>query len=331
MITPANFAIFVTNASILIGDAYNEDDVQSVYKQVSTEVPCKSEQLTFAWTGVMPKMRGWFGARQPHQPAPQTYTVVPQPWENTYSIDRFKLDDDQYGVYYRMLPDMARQSRRHPDYQIRDLLENAGLQASTQRQSGPDGLSFWNSAHPINLYDAGAGTYTNTTLGGQSVGGVTIGGALSVTAFTSVFEYMMTIKGEDGERLGIRPDVIMHPPTLYAEVETMIKGTLLASPTWGAYSPLTGQVGAVDNSLRRFGVRPVQNDFLNHNTRWYMFDTTKPMKPLLWVVREPVITVPRMNESDPAVFDSHMFQWGQWARNCPAWNYSFLSHRSGPS
>ncbi len=331
MITPANFATFITNINVMIGAVYNTDDVQSTYKEISTEVPCTTSQLTFGWTGLMPKMRAWFGARQPHQPAPQTYTVVPQPWENTYSIDRFNLDDDQYGIYYRTLPDMARQAKRHPDYQIRDLLEASGVQGSTSRQLGPDGLSFWNTAHPVDIYNAGAGTYVNDfTSGGVSIGGITVGGQLSPVAFTSMYEYMMTLKGEDGERLGVKPNALMHPPTLKAEVELILKSTFFAPPSWGAWAPMTGQVGAADNPLRRFGVVPIQNDFLASNTKWYLADTTKSMKPLLWVVREPIITVPRMNENDPAVFDTHMFQWGQWARNAPGWNFSWLMARSGP-
>lgn len=331
MITPAAFTTFITNVSVMLGHVYDADDVQSTWKQVATEVPCTSSQLTFGWTGLMPKMRGWFGPRQPHQPAGQTYTVIPQPWENTYSIDRFNLDDDQYGIYYRMLPDMARQAKRHPDYQIRDLLEASGLQASTSRQLGPDGVAFWSTSHPVDLYNSGAGTYINDfSSGGQTVSGITVGGALSPTAFTSVYEYMMTLKGEDGERLGVRPNALIHPPTLKAEVELILKSTFFAPPSWGAWAPVSSQVGAADNPLMRFGVVPIQNDFLASFTKWYIADTTKPMKPLLWVVREPIHMVQRTNEQDPAVFDTHMFQWGQWARNAPGFNFPFLMARSGP-
>lgn len=331
MITPSNYQVFVTNAQTMIGAVYNQDDVQSIWKDIATQLPCTSKQLTLGWTGLMPKMRPWFGARQPHQPAPQTYTVKMQPFENTYSIDRFDLDDDMLGIYYRMLPDMARQAKRHPDYQIRDLIESAGIQSSAAIQAGFDGLSHWNTAHPIDLYDAAAGTYFNTSLGGQADGPVTVGGALSPTSFTSVYEYMMTLKGEDGERLGIVPNKLMHPPTLKAEVELILKSTFFSPPSWGAYSAISGQVGAADNPLRRFGVEPIQNNFLSNNVRWYLLDTTKAFKPFLWVVRNETVTVPRVNENDPAVFDTHMFQWGQWNRVAPAWDYAFLSHRSGAS
>lgn len=331
MITPANFATFVTNANNMVGHVYDADNVQSVYKEISTEVPCTSKQWTTAWFGRMPKMRLWDGPRQPHQPGAQTYTVVPQPWENTYSIDRFDLDDDQFDVYYRLLAEQVLQSKRHGDYQTRDLLESSGVQGQASRQLGMDGVNFWSTSHPVNFYDATKGTYINDfTGGGQVVSGVNIGGALSPTAFTSAYEYMTTINDDQGERLGIMPNKLMHPLTLKAEVELILKSTFFAPPSWGAYAPIASQVGAADNPLRRFGVEPLSNPWLQSATKWYLMDTTKPMKPLLWVVREPVITVPRVNESDPAVFDTHMFQWGQWARNAPGWGFSFLALRSGP-
>ncbi len=329
MITAANFAVFVTNVSTMIGAVYNTDDVQSVWKEIATELPCTSKILELGWTGLMPKMRPWFGPRQPHQPAPQTYSVSMVPYENTQSIDRFDLDDDQFGIYYRMLPDLARQAKRQPDYELRDLIEGSGVFASTGRQQGFDGLAHWSTAHPVNLYNSAAGTYINTSVGGTSAGGITVGGALSPTNFTSVYEYMRTLKGEDGERLGITPNKLMHPVTLRAEVEVILKSTFFSPPSWGAWSPITGQVGAADNPLRRFGVEPLENSFLASNTQWYCLDTTKAFKPFLWVTREATVTTPRVSESDPAVFDSHMFQWGQWNRVSPAWDYAFLSHRSG--
>lgn len=330
-LTPSNYSVFVTNVNAMIGAVYNQDDVASVWAKIATQFPATSKQLEFGWTGVMPKMRPWFGARQPHQPAPQTYTVKLQVFENTYSIDQFDLDDDMYGIYYRMLPDLARQAKRHPDYQIRDLIEASGIQGSASIQLGFDGLTHWNSAHPINLYDSSAGTYTNTTLGGQSIGGVTIGGTFSPTAFTSVYEYMMTIKGEDGERLGIKPNILMHPPTLETEVQLVLKSTFFSPPAWGAYSPISSQVGAADNPLRRFGVEPLMNQFLNDNDNWFLLDTTKAFKPFLWIVRNETVTVPRVNPNDDNVFTTHMFQYGQWNRVAPAWDYAFLSHRSGPT
>jgi len=326
---PANFNLFVTTVKTILGSLYEKDQLEAFWRQVSDETPADSEAVTFGWTGLMPKMRLWTGARQPHQPAAQTYTVIPQPFENTYSLDRFKYDDDKYDVFYRELPDMTRQAARHPSYQLRDLIENTGVQTGS-RQNGLDGLTYWNQAHPINIYDSSMGTYSNDfTGGGQTIGGVLIGGVLSQTAIASAAEYQTTIKGEDGERLGIQMTHLMHPSTLQNEVDLYLKSMFFSPPSWGGYQPITGQVGAADNPLLKMGIQPLCNPFLNNATRWYGLDLSKTRKPFMRVVREAVKTVPRTAETDDNVFNNHMLQWGQWLRDCPAWQFSFLAFRSG--
>lgn len=336
--TPANFGAFVTTVETMIGAVYEDTVAKTTQRYVSDLPAGKSSQVTLGWTGMMPKARVWYGPRVAYEPAIQSYTVVPIPYELTYTIDRFTVDDDQYGVLYRTLPDMGRQWGRQREYETRDLLENAGV-FSGARQNGFDGLTHWNTAHPIDIYNPNinpgglfsGGTYCNDFIGGQTINGTLIGGALSTTSFASLLQYMSMLPAEDGEVLGIEPDVMLIPATLRVEAQFILKATMLASPTWGAFSPLTGQVGAADNMLSRFGVEPVVNRFLRKTQRWYLLDTTKAFKPFLWVTREAPRTVPRVSESDPFVFDNHRFLWGGWDRVCPAWNFAFLSARSGPN
>lgn len=332
---PSNFRVFITNINTAFGAAY-ADTLDSVWPQFASMVPVTGSIFTAGWTGMMPKMRPWFGARVVHEPAPQTYSATPVPYEITYDIDRFHLDDDLFGIYYRMIPDMARQTARWPNYELRDLLENAGVYGNTTAQAGFDGLPYFSTAHPIDIYNAALGTYINDfTAGGQSVaypkvgGGTTsvlVGGAFGPTAFATLYEYMETLLGEDGERLGVQPNFLMHPLQLTTEVELVLKNTFFAPPAWGT---ITGQVGAADNVFRRFGVMPVCNPFLTSSTIWYLGDGSKAYRPLTWAVREAVRIVPRMNEDDPVVFDTHKYLIGGWGRAVAAWNYSWLMARSG--
>jgi phage major head subunit gpT-like protein len=336
MITPAQFAVFVSNINTAIGAVY-ADQLSRVWQQYATEVPVSGAQFVFGWTGMMPKARVWFGPRITAEPAAQTYTAVPRPYELTFDIDRFDLDDDLFGIYYRMLPDMARQIGRWPEYELRDLLENSGAYTGTA-QNGFDGLPYFNTAHPINFFNAGYGTYVNDfSGGGQNVtypavntGGtrtVLVGGAFSPTSFATLYEYQSTLKGEDGERLGVQPSFLMHPVQLKTEVELVLKSMFFAPPAWGT---ITGQVGAADNPLRRFGIMPIENVFLTDSAMWYMGDGTKAFKGVTWALREAFRIVPRMNENDPVVFDEHKFLIGGWGRATAAWGFSWLMARSGP-
>lgn len=328
MIVPASFATFVTNASTMIRQAYSSAPI--VYPEYTTTVPTDTTVWLDGWIGRMNKMRVWTGPRIVNEPAPQTYSVSVLPYENTYKFDRFHADDDQYGVYYPMLLDLALQAKRWPEFELRDLLENTGAQTGT-RQVGLDGLTFFNTAHPIDLYDSTKGTYVNDfTGGGVVISSVNVGGALSAVAFGTLAEYMMTLKAEDNERLGVIPNLMLIPPNLKAEAEYILKNTFSAPQQWGTFGNLGTQVGASDNIYKRFGVDYTVNHYLNSATKWYLGDTTKAVKPLRWVQHTAPVFTPRVNENDPVVFDNHAFLWGVWARATPAWSYSWLLARSGP-
>lgn len=335
MITPQNFALFVSSVNTIIGEAWSES-VPTFYERVCQIVPSRSSQEVYGWTGMLPKMRKWVGPRVVFEAAPQTYVLVNQPYEATLSIDRFRLDDDQFGVYYRMLADMARQARRQPDYMVRDLLENTGDQTGSA-QFGLDTLTAFNTAHPIDFYNASAGTYSNDLLGGFNVtvpkpgGGtttITAGGALSPTALFTAYEYMMTYRGEDGEPLGVVPNLFVCSPFLKGEAEVILRNQFFAPPAWGT---LTGQVGAAENPIQRFGLELVVNPLLQQAFVWYLFDTTRAFKPLIHQRREATQMVQRIADTDPAVFDSHTFLYGMWDRQAVGWGPSFLFLRSGPS
>lgn len=342
MITPAQYSAFITQVNTRIGQIYTEITPAETHEQWSSVEPMQGAIWSTAWTGKMPKARPWFGSRIVHEPALQTYQVEPIPYELTYGMDRFRLDDSSVNgqsPFWRELPDMAEQWRKQPEYELRDLLEALGIQGTAARQAGPDGLAAFGTAHPIDIYlptfNFGglftAGTYCNDfTGGGVTIGGTLIGGALSQASFATVLAYMGQIPGEDGESLGVTPDMMMVPKTLAIEADFILKSKYWASPQWGGFSPLTGQVGAADNMLARMGVRPVVNPFLKTTKRWYLMDSTHAIKPLLWIVREAPRQVPRIGESDPIVFDSHRYTWGGWDRVAPAWNFSWLYARSGP-
>ena len=341
--TPAQYAPFITTVDTTVGQIYSEMDAASTWREIAEEHPMTGgSQITMGWTGLLPKPRPWFGSRVVHEPAPQTYTVSPIPYELTTSIDQFILDDSDVNamsIFWRQLPDVARSWRRHPDYEIRDLLEGAGVQTSDGRQNGLDQLSYFNTAHPIDFYNPNfnngsslfsAGTYCNDFIGTQTIGGTVIGGAMGTVAMGTLLEYMSMVPGEDGEVLGVTPDTVYIPNTLRTVTRFVLQSTLLASPTWGGFGTITGQVGTADNQLAKMGLKIVVNPFLRKTLRWYLADTSV-RKPLYWIVREAPRTVPRINPDDPIVFDSHRFTWGGWDRTCPAWNFSWLMSRSGPS
>jgi phage major head subunit gpT-like protein len=327
--TPANFAIFLTTANTMIRSAW--DSAPTPYAAYTTTVPTESETFEDGWIGRMPKYREWLGPRVVHGPGPQTYQVTVQNWENTYGIDEFTFDDTKFGIYYPMIGDLGLQGRRQPGFVIRDMLENTGSQTGG-RQNGLDGLTYFNTAHLINIYRSSLGTYSNDVRGGITVGSTTVGGALSGVAVGTTAEYMGTYQAEDGERFGIVPNLLIAPPTLRAECEVILKNQSSA-PTngWQTFGPTNTQVGAADNIWKRFGIDYMIEPNLMSNTNWYLADTMKSVKPVRWIQREGTVVVPRVSPTDENVWVNHQLLWGGKMRGTSAWGPSWLMVKGGPT
>ncbi len=334
-IAPTNFNILVSTIELGINAAWM-DGTERVYDKICQATSSGSSQNVYPWIGMVPKMRLWNGPRFVSEPALQTYALANQTFELTMGIDRFTVDDDQFGYLQTWLPFQARQAARQPDYMLRDMLENTGDQTGT-RQLGMDGLSGFSTQHAINFYNPSQGVYSNDFGGGgqtitynTSNGGtsqVLVGGSFSPTSFMTMFNYMRLIKGEDSEPLGINPNFIQHAQFLKGEVSLVLKSQFYSSPAWGT---ITGQVGSADSPTKRFGIEPIENVFLNNQYTWYMLDTNRGFRPFIHQTREATRMVPRVAETDPAVFDQHTFLYGQWDRQAVGWGPAFTYARSGP-
>lgn len=325
LITPTNLSFFFTGLETRFWTAY--DVAPTFYDKVATTYPVGTEQWVSGWMGMLQKMREWKGSRVVNTPAPQTYLVPMQVFEQTNSIDQFKLEDDTFGVYYPIVTDMGMQSRKWPDYQLRDLLQNTGSQTGP-RQNGLDGLTHWNTAHPVNFYDASFGTYCNDFRGGGvSINGVLTGGALGINSFSTLWQEMSARKSESGEPIGLMPDLSQFPSQLKLTADTILQAQFMGQPTVGN---LVSNVGATENMLKGWTDRLITAELNANPTTWFMLVTNRPVKPYSWLLRQAPNFVYRNQPQDPVVFDTHTFLYGSMSRGAPAWGFAWLSSISSP-
>lgn len=287
-------------------------------------VPMSSEVEGFGWTDPAKRARLWTGARQADQPAPRTYFLTVRPYEKTMEIDQFAWEDDKYGLYQRMISDVATMLAKEPDYQLRDLWLGLGNQAGAY-QIGIDGLTHWNSAHPVNFYDAGYGTFNNDYRGATGVGGV--GGPLAMGAYVSLRQDMMTRKGAHGEPLGIRPNVLATGALLDAIARELLNATFLGLKSFYGQ---TDNVGAAENMQRGTADHELVPD-LASSLDWFMFDTTRGNKPFVLGHREMGQYAQLTAPTDPNVFNEHKLLFGGYSRFVPGFSHPILSSISGPT
>ncbi len=323
LITPANLSYFFATLETRFWSAFSASP--TFYDKICTTYPVGTEQWVSGWMGMLDKMREWVGPRVVHTPAPQTYMVQIKPFEQTQGIDQFKLADDTYGIYYPMVAMMAEQSKKWPDYQVRDLLCNTGSQTGVA-QIGTDGLTHWHASHPVDYYDASKGTYCNDFTGGVAVDSVTVGGPLAVNSFATLWSEIASRKSESGEALGLMADLSVTAPQLKITLNTLLQAQFLGSPTIGN---LSSQIGSAENMLKGWTDGLCFPELAAYPTVWYMLVCNKPIKPFSWLLREAPDFTYRNQPSDPVVFDTHTYLYGSKARGAPAWGLPWLSAKSG--
>lgn len=351
LLTPTNLNLFFTALETRFWTAYTAAPL--IYNKIATTYPVGTEQWVSGWIGMLDKLREWIGPRVTRTPAPQTYLVPMQLFELTEGIDQFKLKDDTYGIYNPIVDFMGIQGAKWPDYQLRDLIQNQNSQSGTARQASLDALSHWNTAHPIDFYDASKGTYPNDyTSGGQTINGIVIGGALAANSFATVWEDMSRRKSETGESQNVAANLAMVGPMLKLALDTILQAQFMGLPVIGSIgtaavnpNPPTGGltpnaplVGATENVMKGWTDRLVWLD-LGGSTSigggtmdqvWYLMDTSKPIKPFSWLLNQAPDFTYRNQPQDPIVYDTHTYSFGTVARGAPAWSFPWLSSRSGP-
>jgi phage major head subunit gpT-like protein len=334
IISPANINLFFTTLGSRFWAAFGT--TLPWWQRIAQPYPVDSESWADAWIGMIDTYREWLGSRTVHTPGPETYLVPMQLFELTEGVDELKIKDDKYGIYFPLADFMGQQAKKWPDYQLRDLMMNKKSQVGA-RQKGTDGLTHWNTAHPIDVWDSSKGTFCNDFRGGVSVGGVTVGGTFTTNAFNSLWQEFSSRKSQSGEAMGVVPDLSMGPPQLKAAMTTVLQSAFYAPPMMGglgAQAVGTGAanapfVGAMDNPLRGWTDLMINEDFASEADEWYMFFTKGPIKPMSWLLREAPDFVARMRPDDPVVFDTHTYLFGSKARGAPAWGIPQLSAISG--
>jgi phage major head subunit gpT-like protein len=329
LVRPSNWNLFQSIVQTSFWMAYA--DAPAAYPQLAKIIPCKSRFYVEGWMGRFPKPRRWVGSRLVNTPAPMTYQVEIFPKEDTIGLDLFELRDDVYGVFNQTIPNLAVNAKQDYDWELRDLIEGIGSQTG-QAQLGTDQLTHWNGAHPVDFYDASAGTYTNDYgAAGTVINGITVGGALGANAFATVRQDMMNRRSETGEPMGIMADMLVVATQNEYVADTILQAQFLGLPQIGAANALGGAalVGASTNILRAKVDQITWAPLFAQPAAWYLLHTKGPIKPFQIAENQAYELSTRSSPTDPIVWDTHTVQYGVTARFSPTWAPPFLSSRSG--
>lgn len=313
LITKANLDALRTTFSLAFQQAY--DATTPWYDTVATEIPSASKSNTYGWLAQQVTLREWLGPREVLNLAEHRAELLNKSYEGTIEVDRDDIEDDNLGIYQAMLvPQLGQATKKHPDQLIKALLQsNSG--------AGPtvfDGKSLFADDHP-DFDSKNPGTYDNS-----------FGLTLTADNFNAVWSTMTAYKGENGQPLGVMPNKLIVPPQLKKVAQTIMQSTTYALPVTNVAGSENVAAGTVDNVLRGWAEVEVLPELANDPTTWYLADTTKPIKPLIYQLRRAPNFVSRVNPDDPKVFDSKKFTYGVEYRCAVGATLPFLIARSKP-
>jgi phage major head subunit gpT-like protein len=338
--SPANIQYFFTMADTRFTLGIRNAPTWS--NEWCTTYNSDTENVLHGWIEMPDNMRIWRGARVVQDPAPQTYSVPMLPWEITMALDQFAFIFDRWGLYMPIAQRIGQKTAKLQDYAIRDMLQGNGELGSAPFNIGPDGLSFWNTAHPVDVWDPSKGVYPNDYgAAGVTVSGQTVGGLFSTNSYSSIWSDMSGRKNASNEAIGVNPDRLLVPSQLRFPGAVVLQSAMFAPmsimtlgggnfPTPGSPTPANAPfVGAMDNPLRGSADLRWTPDLNSQPSAFYLGDTSDIMKPLGWAQHTAPTFVVRNAPTDPIVFDQHRFLWGSWAIATPHWGFAWNLSRSG--
>lgn len=310
-INPANLNALNTRYNNVFQQSFLKQEIN--WQKVAELIPSKGESETHFWMDRIPIPRLWTGPRKVNGAALLSYVLTNQPYELTEALDRFKVEDNAYGAFDKVVQLMGMQMKKHPD----NLIFGAtGTLATGQNFLTYDGVGFFSTAHPVNVNNTAQGTQGNYTASGLP---------LTAANYATVRQKMRSFLGADGLPLGVRPNLLVVGPDLESTGLNILKEEWIA--------PATAYAGNAANQVQKnpfYGTADllVVDDLQWQTGGWWLLDTTGGLKPFIWQLREAPNFVAKTKPDDPNVFDLHQYLYGSMLRGAAGYGPWFKAYKA---
>jgi phage major head subunit gpT-like protein len=314
LITQPNLDALFISFSQQFADAYMSVP-QPLLEQIGTRVASGTRDQRYPFVqAISGAMREWLGERQVQNVVVDGFTVTNKKYENTLSIAREDVEDDQYAAYTTMLiPNLARHAKLLPDQEIAAVIGANPI--------GFDGKTFFATDHPKDPSGATSGTQSNDLTTGP----------LNQENLAAVQAAMMSLVGPDGKPMGRYGDTLLVPPSLKFAADTLANATFYPTAQNGQSSVFGAQTNVWAGQYKVVA-SPWLADTGNPATAvWYLLDCRYAnLRPFFWQERMAAQLVQMVDPSNPAVFFQDVFYMGARARGAAAAALWFCAMRVTP-
>ncbi|MCE7510265.1 Mu-like prophage major head subunit gpT family protein [Alloalcanivorax xenomutans] len=267
------------------------EQTETTWEKVAMRVPSTSSENNYKWLSNFPRMRKWIGDKTIKSLEGHGYTIVNDDWEATIEVDRNHIEDDTLGIYAPQAEMAGWSAKQMPDEIVSDLLN----EAFTARCY--DGQYFFDTDHPV-----GKGVVSNKGTVALSIATL----AAAQGSYGAARTALRKMKDDEGRPLNIKPNVLVVPPALEDTANALMKNERLED---GKPNPYKGTSEVVVDAR------------LTIDAAWFLLDTTKPVKPLVFQERKKPVFVSQTDMNADNVFMRKKYLYGAEAR--AAGGYAF--------
>ncbi|MGQ3072569.1 MAG: Mu-like prophage major head subunit gpT family protein [Ferrovibrionaceae bacterium] len=153
-INRANLGKVFTGYKTIFQSAF--EGAPSDWNRVAMEVPSTTGTEEYGWLGQSTRFREWLGSRVLQNLKAHGYSIRNKDFENTVTVDRNAINDDQYGVYSPLIAQLGQDAKQHPDELVFGLLKDGFTKTCY------DGQYFFDTDHPVTAADGSVTSVSNT-------------------------------------------------------------------------------------------------------------------------------------------------------------------------
>jgi len=278
-INRANMQALFTGYNRIFLDAF-QSYVDTTYAQFVGEVNAGTSQIDMPMLEQLTGMREWVDVREIKNLKSDKLTIKARFFEDTVAVKREDVEDDQYGLYNSLFQTMAQNAANLPNDITNELL------AAAASAKWMDGAAFFGTTRK----------YGKEAINNKGTS------ALTYDSFNTAYDTMRAYKGHGGKSLGVKPNLLLHGPSLRTTVADVIKAPIRAVTVGDAAVTMPNPNANL--------VTPIEVDGIT-NSDWFLLDARKPFKPIIMFMRKRPNRLIRLDrEEDENVFMNRQFIYG---------------------
>jgi phage major head subunit gpT-like protein len=262
IVTPDMTAALRTNIQAIFNQGLGEKAAKyDFWKKIATVFNSIGDKEEYNWLGQVPSLKEWTDQRKLSGLKPHSYTLTNRDWESTIEVHKNALADDKLGQIPTRVRQLVNAYYRGIIREVFSLLDYGATGTAF------DATAFFSTTRTI----GGSANIDNLITGSYSGSAAEVRAALSVVA-----QKFAAFTDENGEYLGVMPDLIVCSPKMQPIIQEAIRPDYA-----GAQRPEAQYVKEI-----------ITSPWIDADADdWYSLCTTEEVKPIIFQNRQnPEVT-----------------------------------------